>query len=248
MLDRQMPWTQKLLHRFSHRLTQRTKFPKGDLVATCRNLGSRGFYPERVVDIGANRARWSDAVKRVFPAAEFTLVEPQVEMEADLKRFCEKHPGSRYIIAGAGAENGELPLALVGGTSTTFAMDAEKAQRLGIERRNVPVRTLDSLCEELVGGVPDMVKIDAEGFEFEIMKGATKMLGEIELFLLELPFFKTYPGGLNFSESIAAMADYGYEVYDFTWFHRRPHDNATGQCEAVFARREGFLRRHMGWE
>ena len=248
MLDREIPWIQRMLHRFSHRVTRRTKFPKGDLAATCRNLARRGFYPEYIVDIGANRGRWSGAVQKVFPDARFTLVEPQVELAPQLEKFCKTSPGSQFVTAGAGAADGKLPFALVGSTDSTFAMSAEKAERLGIERRVVPVHTLDTICEKFVGGVPDLVKLDAEGFEFEIMKGAPKMVGQVELFLLELPFFKTYPGGLNFAESIAAMSEYGYEVYDFTWFHRRPHDGAIGQCEAAFARRDGFLRKHKGWE
>jgi hypothetical protein len=95
--------------------------------------------------------------------------------------------------------------------------------------------------------IPQLVKIDAEGFEFEILKGARTLIGKVELFLLELPFFQPRGNALIFSDAVAQMSRYGYEVYDFTMFMKRPYDQAMGQCEIAFARKDGWLRRYKGW-
>jgi FkbM family methyltransferase len=246
-MQRTLSTRQKLFHRFSYRLLQSYKLPKGAVAPFLRNLGMRGFYPENVVDIGANRGRWTAKALTVFSAANYVLVEPQIEMKEDLDRLCARHQRARWLNAGVAAVDGELPFTLTGRTSSTFTLTAERARELGFEQRSVPVMTLDRLCSEVVGAVPELVKIDAEGFEFEILKGAQSVLGKVEVFLLELPFIQARAGALLFREAVAQMGQYGYEVYDFTAFQKRRHDGAIGQGEVVFARRDGILRGHKDW-
>lgn len=47
---------------------------------------------------------------------------------------------------------------------------------------------------------------------------------------------------------IAIMSEHGYAPYDFTTFQRRPYDHAVGLCEIAFARENGMLRAHLGWQ
>jgi FkbM family methyltransferase len=239
---------QRFLHRFSYRLIRSSQVPKGAVAPFLRHLGMRGFYPRNVVDVGANRGRWSEKAMTVFPQARYVLLEPQIEMKSHLDRFCARYPGRvRWIHAGAGAANGSLPFTLTGSTSSTFTYSPEQAQDLGLTQRVVPVLTLDHVCAEYVGDIPELVKIDAEGFEFEILKGASSLLGKVEVFLLELPFMQPRPGALLFRDAIVQMAAYGYDVYDFTTFQQRPYDAAIGQAEVVFARSDGLLRGYKGW-
>lgn len=240
---------QRLLHRLSYRVIQSSLLPKGAVAPFLRNLGMRGFYPRNIVDVGANKGRWSEKAMTVFPDARYVLLEPQIEMKEFLDRFCARHPGrAQWINAGVGAANGELPFTLTGSTSSTFTYSSEQAHELGLSQRTVPVLTLDHVCAEYVGAIPELVKIDAEGFEFEILKGASTLVGEVEIFLLELPFIHPRPRALLFRDAVARMAEYGYDVYDFTTFQKRPHDGAIGQAEVVFARSDGFLRRYKGWK
>jgi FkbM family methyltransferase len=242
-----IPWSQRLLHRFAYRLTHTTKLPKGDVTALMRNLGMRGFYPAHVVDIGANRGRWTQATRKVFPAACFTLVEPQAAMAPALDALCARARNVQWINAGAAAVDGEMLFTLSGATSSTFAMTPEGAREAGHKQVPVRVMTLNTLCRELVKGIPDIVKMDAEGFEFEIMKGATEVIGKVELFILELPLFGQRRGALSLAEGVTKMAEYGYVPYDFGKFQRRPYDRAVGQCDVVFARRNGTLRAYEKW-
>jgi FkbM family methyltransferase len=240
---------QRLLHRFSYRVIPSSLLPKGAVAPFLRNLGVRGFYPRSIVDVGANKGRWSEKAMTVFPEARYVLIEPQIEMTEHLDRFCARHPGRvQWINAGVGAAEGELPFTLTGSTSSTFTYSPEEARELGHVQRSVPIVTLDRVCAQYLGGIPDLVKIDAEGFEFEILKGASTLLGKVEVFLLELPFIHPRPGALLFRDAVARMAAYGYDVYDFTMFQKRPYDGAIGQAEVVFARSDGILRGYTGWK
>lgn len=54
-----------------------------------------------------------------------------------------------------------------------------------LETVTVPVRPLDALCQESEI-TPEVVKIDVEGFELEVLKGAEIVLGNAKLLLLEV--------------------------------------------------------------
>jgi FkbM family methyltransferase len=237
----------KVLHRFGYVVVPKRRLPHGDVVAFCANAAARGFAPSRIFDVGANRGDWSRGVRDVFPDAQYTLIEPQIEMAADLDAFCAQTPGARWINAGAGARNGELSLTIAHNpASSSFAITEEHAVAWGLKQRSVPIVTLDSVCEQ-IGAIPELVKLDVEGFEREVLEGARSLIGVTEVFLLELTMFEPHTGAMTFAESVALMSSLGYHAYDFTMFAGRPYDGAVGLCEVAFVRDGGVLRAHRGW-
>ncbi len=238
---------QNLWRKFRYRITHASRFPKGDLTSFLWNLYDLGFRPKHIVDVGANRGRWSEKAQQVFPDCSFTLLEPQIEMKAELDGFCRKVPNARWINAGAGDELGILQFTVVPDTvSSTFTISESDN---GYEQRQVKVVTLDHLVENEINAIPDLVKIDAEGFELRILQGAQSLIGKTEVFLLELPLIDPPPGWSSFSEIITQMGEYGYEPFEFTTFLRLKGDPATRLCEIAFARRNGMLRaNHQTYE
>lgn len=237
-----------VLHHFGYRVVRCDSTPKADLDMFCKHISACGFDPQHILDVGANKGNWSREVKKTFANAAFTLIEPQNEMRLLLDQFCNETPGARWLNVGAGAEMGELELTLFPDTvSTSFAISADQAQHRGLSRRTVPLMTLDHICAEIIHAIPELVKMDVEGFEYEVLKGSTSLLGKTEVFLLELCFFDPRINAKTFHEMVAIMADFGYRPYNFTMFLARPHDGALGVCELAFARDRGLLRDYRGW-
>ena len=59
------------------------------LINSLKKLQSFGFNPQNILDIGANKGRWSLEVnKKVFPKSYFTLIEP-IEYQ-DLEKISRK--------------------------------------------------------------------------------------------------------------------------------------------------------------
>ncbi|HRK75356.1 MAG TPA: FkbM family methyltransferase, partial [Rhodothermales bacterium] len=96
--------------------------------------------------------------------------------------------------------------------------------------------------------VPDLVKMDIQGFEVEALKGAESIFGKTELFILETSLFRFLGKNQPITHDIISfMHEKGYEIYDITEFLRRPSDGALGQVDIAFARTDGFLRRTKTW-
>lgn len=237
-----MDWTRRLLRALRCKFVHGTHFPKANLPSTLLNIAARGFQPKHIVDVGAHKSRWSLDARLAFPDATFTLIEPQIELERYLRSFCAKQPGSRYLIAGAGAEKGELLFTVCPTISASnFVTTAEDGTRRGFKQRVVPVVTVDDIIRS-EGRVPDILKIDAEGFEQKVIEGASLAVGKTELVFLEA-HFQGHPGDpSDFATLVSFMADRDYVPYDFTWFGRHGTDGSLFLCEIAFALRNGYLR------
>jgi FkbM family methyltransferase len=222
--------------------------PRGDLPGFLAALAGRGFAPRHVLDVGAHRGDWCRAAYDAFPGARFTLVEPQTDLGPDLERFCAQTPGARSIAAGAAAAPGTAPLTGFADRGASSFLPGE-APAGGVEVRRVPVITLDSLLDGPdAPPVPELVKIDVEGWELEVLAGAGRLLGATELFVLETALFEFRPGQPTLAEVVAFMARHGYLPYDLVWTYRRPLDGALALADVAFARRDGALRADNRWE
>lgn len=244
-----MKFLDKLLNRFNYRVNHLSKFPKAKLSATMLNLAERGFAPKQILDIGANKGRWSQDAQTVFPDCAFTLVEPQVEMKPHLDRFCSGDPDRQWIEAGVGQKNDRMLFTVVPDTvSSSFAFTEEQATLSGYEQREVSIYSLNHLIEHHIGSVPDIIKIDAEGFEHEILLGGDRAWGKCELVFLEAHMLGDDDHPSSLISLTRTMSDLGYAPYDFTWFGKRPTDEgAIGLCEVAFALKDGFLRNTVSY-
>lgn len=84
----------------------------------------------------------------------------------------------------------------------------------------VPVRTLDSI----VGNRPvDLLKVDVEGFEVDLLKGAAKTISNCRCLYIEDSELNLRRAGTSRAELYARLIDHGFEL-----FHLR-----TGRLEAA---------------
>jgi FkbM family methyltransferase len=207
-----------------------------------------GFDPSYVVDVGANRGRWTEMAREVFPRAEFLLVEPQPEMREPLDELCRRLPGVRWVECAAGARDETRIQTIWADLDGSSFLPRPQADRLARgEQRPARVRRLDDLLAEDGGRVPDLVKLDVQGFELEALAGSPSIFGRTELLVLETSLYAFLPDLPILREVIEFMAARGYEVYDLAGHIRRPVDAALGQLDVAFARRRGFLRQHDRW-
>ncbi len=202
-----------------------------------------GFVPDVIIDVGA--ANGTSDLFAVYPDVKYLWVEPVQEYEPELIKLQNRYNG-RYIIAAAGSQEQNaqihIPKAVIG---SSFMYPAEVNQR---ELREVKVIKLDSLIEayDLKGSV--IIKVDVQGYELEVMRGAIKLLPQAEVIILECSFFKFFGDRTpQFIEVVNFMQERGFALYDIVGKHCRLLDHALGQVDAIFVKEQGRFRRSHQW-
>jgi len=199
-----------------------------------------GFAPQQIWDVGANRGDWTRAAVRYFPNAEYTLIEPQDNLKASLADLIQSSHKIRWVNAGAGNEPGVLPLFISAKDQSSSFLDSSRIKGDAVRKIEVPVRTLNEIRASLSLPVPEMLKVDAEGFDLKVLQGASDFVGATEIILVEAAI-----GQLDLENSartvINAMDDYGYRLLDITDLHRGPSQGVLWLCEFAFLRKDSHL-------
>lgn len=204
-------------------------------------LSKLGLNPQHIVDVGANRGNWTRTAVKYFPNAHYTMFEPQEKMRAEVADLL-LNKNIKFHCLGAGPVNSTMKLTQhEWDDSHTFALSFQQAEEFGYPQIEVPVVALDNFFEER--GLPsvDILKIDAEGWDLEVLKGARQTAESAEVILVEAtvlnPVFKN-----TVEEVINAMSHIGFILFDITDLNRTAKDAALWLVELAFVKRDGSLR------
>jgi FkbM family methyltransferase len=206
------------------------------------HIKSTGFAPVNIFDIGV--ATDTNELYQHFPSARYCFIEPLAEFEPSLQHLCNQYPGSVYLLAAAGATDGELELQVspdLGGTSKFSLVNAEI---FDMTTRTVSQVKIDTAWTTLELSGASLLKVDVQGAELEVLRGAENCLDNFEIILLETGLTEVYVGQPIFHEYIAYMAERDYVVYDI--IHAGYGD--TGllcQIDLVFVKRTGQFRQDL---
>ena len=226
-----------------------TNRPVGNMEVFLEDIAARGFVPKHILDVGANHALWSRLAKKVFKEASFTLIEPVIELKSSLDKFCSDYPDTTLLNVGVGTSNRTETITIwpdLAGNS--ILMTETEAQKHNMERRKISIATIDSLMENSHKPLPDLAKLDIQGYELEALCGATTLFGVTEVFILEVSLMDFLPGQPSFLDVLNFMNERGYVVYDFCGFLRRPYDGALAQTDIAFVQRNGFFWKSNRWK
>ncbi len=191
---------------------ERSPYPS--MESTLNDLKQRGFTPSNAIDIGAYHGEWTKMFKKIFPFAKVLMIEAQNEKNQMLSKICEKFPGEISCeIALLGAKTGtEVDFVQMETGSSVFEESSPYARK----RLKKTLMTLDALLHGYKDFQQiDFLKLDVQGYELEILKGASALLKRTEFILMETSFIPINKGCPLILEVITYMNSIGFRTMDF---------------------------------
>ncbi len=145
-----------------------------------------------VFDIGANKGDWTREALKINPKLDIFAFEPDPAMRAifEANKF-SKNVRCENQGLGAKKERRILYLHKESPGMNSFVKRALfKDSELAPEE--VAVTTLDAYCAENHIGKIDFMKIDVEGFELDVLRGARAMIHEKRISIIQFEYGGTY--------------------------------------------------------
>ena len=111
-------------------------------------------------------------------------------------------------------------------------------ESLYIGSEQVEVDTINHLWNKYIDASDKVaVKIDAQGFEGEVLKGASNYLKQISLLQIELSFITLYEGQDLIEDMLKHLSSLGFTLIDLVPGFRHPKNGDLLQCDGIFARK-----------
>ncbi|MHB8206935.1 FkbM family methyltransferase [Mucilaginibacter sp.] len=210
------------------------------------NIKRLGFSPEFAIDVGAFEGEWTSMFKKIFPSAKILMIEGQVEKDDTLKKIAGSLPDIHYYIGLLGSESGKEVFFYVNSTVSSVLYEYKPNDFKKEPRR------LETLDEVLLKNKyqlerPDFIKLDVQGYELEVLKGAVASLKNVQFVLCEVSLLEINAGTPLIADVIAFMDSAGFITYDICSFIRRPLDRALWQTDLLFIRKSHSLIQHKYW-
>lgn len=180
---------------------------------TLAGLRQRPF--RTVIDCGANAGQFARYVSEFFPEASLFCFEPLAEPYAILSAWAATQKGRvRCFQVALGDRDGEAVMhhhvehspssSLLATTDHEVALFPQTAQQSEVV---VPVTTLDTVLAEYLDGMePDiLLKLDVQGYEDRVLRGAARLLGKVQACLLEVSVDPLYRGQASFKDLVLLL-------------------------------------------
>ena len=227
-------------------LRQKIKLACGapDTEASLAAMRRRGFNANAAIDVGAYSGEWTMSLRQLFPEAGVLMVEPQPAMKERLEALIHVHNGVAFasVLLGPAAATGVTFYQAETGSSVLRDSGNGGAQSIAMEMTTLDAVTRDTRFER-----PDFLKLDVQGYDIEVLKGAERVLDSVEAVMMEVNLIAVYEGSPLIHEVLAYMAARGFRVYDICTLFRRPYDNALWQMDMIFVRAASPLMASTRW-
>jgi FkbM family methyltransferase len=191
-------------------------------------MSDRGFTPRTVIDVGAFNGKWSTMAKQIWPESYLFMIEPNLANRSCLLKIA-KELDATLISEVLGADNDRAVEFYLMGSGSSVMNERSNVPRV-VETRYL--RRLDSLVGTV--NAPTLLKIDAQGYELQVLKGASQTLLTVEAVLLEIATIEINEGAPLLHDVIIFMHSLGFVAYDILEIHRRPLDKALNQVDIIF--------------
>lgn len=195
------------------------RFPNGELKRRKALLNSLKI--NKVLDIGANVGQYAYDIRELGYKGEIISFEPIKAIFQTLEKNTKKDSHWKCENFALGDSDGETEINIAGNDAASSSIlemlpshlkSAPQSKYIGKE--TILVKRLDTVFNNYFSeGDNVYLKIDAQGFEKNILDGATNTLNKINVLQVELSMIPLYKDALNYIDMIEFLKSIGFELY-----------------------------------
>jgi FkbM family methyltransferase len=232
-----------LHHKVREYLKRRLGVP--DIPAALEGLTNRGFQPKQVFDVGAYKGDFARICLHLWPNTEICCFEALEHRVLQLQAMAAQQSSIKVFPTLLGSTISDK-VALHQAETASSVLTEHISQEFPVAF--YPMQTVDQIVQDHFSGhAPDLLKLDVQGYEMEVLKGAERTLPQIQAILAEVSLLDIHQNVPLIAELLTWLNDRDWVAYDICGLTRRPLDNALWQTDMIFVPRDSPLRLDKRW-
>lgn len=187
-----------------------------------------------VIDVGVLDG--TPSLYQAFPDAKLHLFEALPMYEQTCAGIVRNHPGGgSYHMVALGDAPGTANFRYYAEDPRKSSAVVSALESLAVTEIEVPVKRLDQLLNASDLTADTLLKIDTEGYECHVLRGATGLLPSVKYCITETSIRKRHEGSYRFADLIALMKENGFDLYDvLTVTRAKPVEPKASIMDALF--------------
>jgi FkbM family methyltransferase len=213
----------------------------GVAAATEHHRSPQVPIPATVLDIGANRGQFALVARHRFPSAALFCFEPLTEPRNRLERILDGTPDAHIFPFALGQQSTTATFRVTTDDDSSSILPTTSIQRsmspgstLDYETQ-VEVRRLDELIDVRRLARPILMKIDVQGTELDVLRGAEELAELVDDILVECSFLELYEGQALASDVVDFLNGWGLRMSGVHNVVTTP-DGRSAQADLHFSR------------
>ncbi|MFZ5524812.1 MAG: FkbM family methyltransferase [Pseudomonadota bacterium] len=202
------------------------------------------FGIDLVLDVGANTGQFASEIRHCGYTGRIVSFEPLSQAHVKLEQSCAGDPlWEVYPRCALGDRAGEVEINIAGNSESSSILPMLESHRSAAPqsayqgKEMVPIETLDTVAGQyLKDARSTFLKIDTQGFEWQVLDGGRDTLPHIKGILVELSLVPLYEGQHLWRDVIDRLEAAGFTLWSFKPVFFDQVSGRTLQLDGVFYR------------
>ena len=219
------------------------RYPDFDLVRRMKIVNQ--YHINTLIDIGANAGQYAVNMRKIGYCGKIISFEPLKSAFAELKKNSSKDNNWIVNNYALGNENAESRINF--GSNSFFSsilnmlptVIKSAPEAVFTSQEEIEIKKIDTVFNSFCTKKDSvMIKIDTQGYEKNVLEGATESLKNIKIIQIEMSLVRLYENEMLFLEVINYLYDKGFQLFSL---ENGFSDSTTGrllQVDGIFVQKE----------
>jgi len=187
-----------------------------------QTIFNKGWRPKCIYDIGANEGKWTRSMSMTFDC-DFVCFEAN-DKHKKPSFLSNRHKWYNAVLSHTSGLEVEFYDVIDRDPNRKGTGDSYYKEMTGIytdlKPRTMVTETLDEIVERDALQYPDFIKIDTQGSEVDIFRGATNVLKNTGVIHVEMPILEYNRGAPKFNDYIDCLSENDFYPVALDEVHR----------------------------
>ena len=203
-----------------------------------------------VLDVGAYTGETAEWFSGLFPNAIIWAIEPFPESFQALKLISNPRVKAFQFAATEFNGSAELYVNAITHTNSLYSLNPESLDSVDISRRResapdtrldftshrveIPARSLDTFARHEGIQDVDLLKVDVQGAELEVLRGAQELLPRTRAIMVEVSLYDYYTSSSSIGGVEEILQPHGFSLWAITDISHNPMNGRTDWIELLY--------------